>query len=160
MSRPTGLKYILKKENPTSFKKGKKVSGNPFPKGHSPWNKGKKTNLHPPNTFKRGQYAKEKNVNWKGGITALVKQIRQSFKSRQWKSDIFQRDDYTCQECGSKGVEIQAHHIKRFSLIISENHISTLEQALDCEELWNINNGLTLCKDCHIKTENYGNYKK
>jgi len=31
-----------------------------------------------------------------------------------------------------------------------------LEQAVNCEELWNINNGITLCKECHKKTDSYG----
>lgn len=29
------------------------------------------------------------------------------------------------------------------------NDITTYEQAMDCEELWNINNGVTYCKGCH-----------
>jgi len=32
---------------------------------------------------------------------------------------------------------------------VSEFRIKTFEQALTCEELWNINNGETLCKKCH-----------
>src|SRR3990167_1127604 len=39
----------------------------------------------------------EKNHNWQGGITALQKQIRRCFLYRQWRSDVFTRDDFTCQ---------------------------------------------------------------
>jgi len=91
----------------------------------------------------------EKSSNWKGGITLLTKQIRQSFKYRQWRSDVFTRDDFTCQECGKRGCYIVAHHIKAFSVIFAEYKIKTLEEALTCEEFWNINNGLTLCEECH-----------
>jgi hypothetical protein len=93
----------------------------------------------------------EKNHLWKGGITPLVKIIRQCFKMRQWRSDIFSRDDFICQDCGMRGGILNAHHIKRFSIILKENNIKTLEDALMCEELWNINNGKTLCKKCHNK---------
>jgi len=94
----------------------------------------------------------ERSHLWKGGITPLNKQIRSSFKNRQWRSDVFTRDDFTCQNCNQQGGKLNAHHIKPFAQIISENHIKTFIQAMECEELWNINNGITLCKDCH-KTE-------
>ena len=43
-----------------------------------------------------------------------------------------------------------------FSDIIIENNIKTLEDALQCKQLGDINNGITLCKKCHELTENYG----
>jgi len=30
--------------------------------------------------------------------------------------------------------------------------VSVLEQALNCDKLWDINNGRTLCRKCHKKT--------
>lgn len=104
----------------------------------------------------------DKSPNWKGGISTIKNQIYHNFKYRQWRSDVFLRDEWTCQECGIKGGfgnKIEAHHLKSLKIIISENNIKTLQEALDCEELWNINNGQTLCKDCHKKTDSYG-YKK
>ena len=86
---------------------------------------------------------------WKGGITPLNEQIRHSFYYRQWRSDIFTRDEYTCQECLVIGGVLHAHHIKRFSQIIEDNNITSMDDAIACEELWNINNGITLCKSCH-----------
>lgn len=149
--RPSGLKYKKHKENPTSFKKGqkpwntdtkgfKKPNSGSFKKGE---HRSKKTE------FKIGDTSKEKNCRWKGGITPLNKVIRHCFKYRQWISDIFTRDDYTCQKCGQRGCYLEAHHIKEFHIIMEENKIKSIEQALDCEELWNINNGKTLCKKCH-----------
>lgn len=93
-----------------------------------------------------------KNANWCGGITLLRKQIRDCFKSRQWRSDILTRDNFTCQKCGQHGGKLEVHHTpKTFAIIIKEYKIKTLQDALDCEELWNINNGITLCKKCHHK---------
>jgi len=99
---------------------------------------------------------KGKNCKWwKGGVTGLGTTIRSSFKYRQWISDIFTRDDFICQGCFSRGGKLHAHHIKAFSLILKENKIKSLKDALSCEELWNINNGRTLCFQCHKKTDNY-----
>jgi len=103
----------------------------------------------------------EKGSNWKGGLTVLSYSIRNSFKMRQWRSDVFTRDDYTCQECGirsgnGKTVVLNADHINSFASIISRNNIKNTEEAYVCEELWNINNGRTLCIDCHKKTDTYG----
>ena len=93
----------------------------------------------------------EKSYLWKGGITLLTKQIRGCFEYRQWRSDIFTRDDFTCQECGKRGCYFHAHHIKSFTSILQYYEITTIEEALECSELWNINNGITLCKKCHRK---------
>lgn len=92
-----------------------------------------------------------KNPSWKGGITPLNHAIRDSFNMRQWRSDVFTRDNFYCQICGQHGGELHADHIKLFSVIMEENKINTFEKSLICEELWNINNGRTLCKKCHLK---------
>jgi len=93
-----------------------------------------------------------RNPNWQGGISSLNKTIRRSFEYRQWRSDVYTRDEYTCQECGdNSGGNLIAHHIKSLSILIYYYEITTLEEALKCEELWNINNGITLCERCHGK---------
>lgn len=93
---------------------------------------------------------REKNFNWKGGITPLTKQIRGCFEYKQWRSDIFIRDDFTCLVCKKRGGDLEVdHNPKMFSEIIEEYAIKDMEQALVCSELWDINNGRTLCVDCH-----------
>ena len=92
---------------------------------------------------------------WKGGYNSLPDKIRRLYEYRQWRSDVFTRDDYTCQECGFMGY-IEADHIKSFRTIINEYNIETVEGALLCSELWDINNGRTLCSPCHKNTDNYG----
>lgn len=94
---------------------------------------------------------------WKGGVTNLRKLIRGCFLYRQWRSDVFTRDNFTCVLCFARGVELNAdHYPKSFALILHKNNIASLEEALICEEFWDINNGRTLCKNCHLKTPNHG----
>jgi len=140
------------------FKKGNKLWDNEkvkktqFKKGQKSWITGKKApwakNL--PQAFERGQ----RPWNWDGGKSKLRNRLWHCWKYRQWHSDIFERDDYTCQECGLRGCKLEAHHIEQLAVIIKRNKIKTYEEAMDCEEIWNINNGLTLCCKCHNKTKN------
>jgi 5-methylcytosine-specific restriction endonuclease McrA len=69
--------------------------------------------------------------------------------------DVLKRDGYTCLECGYRGKGLEVHHIKPFALIIKENKIITVEQGIDCYELWHYENAVTLCKPCHKKTDTY-----
>lgn len=84
---------------------------------------------------------------WKGGSTKESELLRASAKTKNWRKEVFERDDYTCQDCGAKNgngetVYLVAHHIKRWS---------------DYPELrWDVDNGMTLCRECHKKTDNYG----
>lgn len=100
----------------------------------------------------RGRFSGNNSPNWKGGITPLTKIIRHCFKYRQWRSDVFTRDDYACQVCGirsgnGKAVYLEAdHYPKMFSEIFAEYKIKSLDEALACEEFWNINNGRTVCR--------------
>ena len=97
---------------------------------------------------------REKSHLWKGGITPMVLLIRSCFAYRQWRSDVFTRDDYTCQQCGVRGTYLEAdHYPKMFTIIFKENNIKSIEQALECAEFWNINNGRTLSRSCHDKTK-------
>lgn len=100
----------------------------------------------------------EKSHLWKGGITELNNQVRSCFKYRQWRSDVFTRDNYTCQTCYNRGGrDVNAdHYPKMFAEIMKEYNIKSLEDAINCQELWNINNGRTLCITCHKTTETYG----
>lgn len=92
----------------------------------------------------------EKSHSWKGGITGLNRSIRNCGKMNEWRLSVFRRDGYICKECGfSKGKILQAHHVISFKQIMSENNIKTFNDALNCSFLWDISNGITLCKSCH-----------
>lgn len=91
------------------------------------------------------------NFNWKGGITPLTRKIRALKEYSEWRLSVFIRDDFTCMMCSHKGGYLHAHHLKHFNEIITENKISSMEEAINCLELWFISNGITLCKKCHKK---------
>jgi len=99
---------------------------------------------------RKGKNTGSKNPMWKGGITSIYMQIRTHYLYRQWRSNVFTRDNFTCQECGKKDCKLNTHHKKSFNSILQKYEITTMEEALECSELWNINNGITLCEKCHI----------
>lgn len=110
---------------------------------------------NPTKGIKRPKTCGEKHHNWKGGVSGFRGQLYHSIEYRQWRSDVFQRDNYTCVWCGTCGYKLEADHIVPFSYIVKKYNIKTVQQGLDCNELWNINNGRTLCKECHKKTDTY-----
>ena len=87
----------------------------------------------------------EKSNFWKGGITPINKIIRTSSEYKLWRKSVFERDNYTCIWCGIRGKELNADHIKPFALF------PELRFAID--------NGRTLCRGCHQKTDTWGNRK-
>lgn len=121
-----------------------------FKKGVVSLNWGKKANVETrlkQRLARIGRFSGEKCGTWKGGITPINKAIRSSDTYKQWRTSIFIRDDFTCQDCGTKHIYVVAHHIKPFSLY----------PELRFEE----GNGITLCQDCHKKTESFaGKIKK
>lgn len=107
----------------------------------------------------------DKSGGWKGGITPLRELIRDLAEETEWRKKVFVRDNYTCQSCFKRGFRIEAHHIKEFSIIFKE-FLSEYSQYNPIEDkyalvalsrqyskFWDINNGLTLCRECHDKVE-------
>jgi 5-methylcytosine-specific restriction endonuclease McrA len=91
---------------------------------------------------------------WKGGLTRLQQTIRNSYEYTSWRDKIYKRDQYTCIVCG-KQRHLQAHHVKAMSIILRNNGIKSFDGAIKCDEIWDVNNGQTLCETCHVKTDNY-----
>lgn len=100
-----------------------------------------------------------KHPNWQGGISKVSKsfklQIRRLPEYKIWRRNVFIRDDFTCQRCSTKGGSLQAHHKIAFKDILIMNNIKTAEEAIKCDMLWNIDNGVTYCRGCHIRVTWY-----
>jgi len=109
---------------------------NPYAVSHTSWNKGKK---HP-------AIAGEKHFAWKGGRSRGYKTGYYSAEYKRWRISVFERDSFTCQSCRQIGGYITAHHIKSFT------YYPKLRFELD--------NGITLCEECHKLTDNYGGKAK
>lgn len=84
-----------------------------------------------PRPYQQGKH----HGNWLGGLTPKHTKIRNSLDYANWRTGVFERDDYTCQECEVRGGKLNAHHILPFS------------QFPDLR--LNIDNGKTLCEPCH-----------
>jgi hypothetical protein len=103
-----------------------------------------------PSPFKgisKPEYSGDKHWNWQGGKTKMDKKLRNSLDYKIWREAVFARDNWTCTNCGDKSkadnyVYLEADHIKLWSLY------PELRFAID--------NGRTLCKDCHTQTDTYG----
>lgn len=125
----------------------------------SPWNKGlkKETDLRVLNNAKSISKSSKGNPRpkgWKhteetkykiseGIIKAYDKIGRKKHRSyrhvgsnyEKWRKLVFDRDSFICCMCHQVGGKLQAHHIKEWSKY---------------EELrYNIDNGVTLCVECH-----------
>lgn len=91
----------------------------------------KNNGVHPPQAKGKEHY------NWKGGVTPEIKKIRNSIEFQLWRSSVFARDNWTCYKCEEKGGRLHSHHIRNFA------RWKLLRFAID--------NGITLCKKCHIE---------
>jgi hypothetical protein len=154
-SKLRGLKHPGRKQTPEH---NRKIGLSKLGKKRKPFSEEWKSNISKGHIgINRG----EKSSSWKGGITDLRHLIRSSFKYRQWRSDCFTRDNFTCLFCRCHGGELQVdHYPKTFKEILDDYKIKTLEDSYICEEMWNLNNGRTLCKKCHLKTNTWGKPKK
>ena len=135
-------------------------------KGYIPWNKGLKLDkekypnvgFQVGNRFKgmEGKKHSEKtkieisahhqgisSKEWSGFRQKFLKRLRNNSKWKIWRELVFLRDNFTCQNSNCKycdnqiGVFLHPHHIKPISLYF--------------ELVYNIDNGITYCKDFHLK---------
>jgi endogenous inhibitor of DNA gyrase (YacG/DUF329 family) len=62
------------------------------------------------------------------------------------------RDMFTCQKCKQRGKYLEAHHIISLRKIIKDNKL-TYDNFHNCEQLWDLDNGITYCSDCHMEED-------
>ncbi len=84
---------------------------------------------------RKHNYKREKHHLWRGGGD-----FRTYTDYQDWRIKVFGRDNFTCQMCGDRGGTLNAHHV------------------LPCRNfpdlVYDVNNGITLCWECHKKTFN------
>jgi 5-methylcytosine-specific restriction endonuclease McrA len=88
----------------------------------------------------------------------LKLKIRNTTQYLNWRIAVLRRDNFTCKICHAsvkenKTSRLEVHHPKAFDDICKENNVSTKEQALECKELWNVKNGISICYRCHKDVE-------
>lgn len=95
--------------------------------------------------------AHTKEKEFTGFKRTFNKRLRGNLKYIEWRKAVYERDNYTCQDCFRKNLYLMAHHIIFLNDILKQNNIISLEQAENCKELWDLDNGITLCVKCHQK---------
>src|SRR3990167_1607003 len=114
-----------------------------FKIGLSPWNKGLKNPIlisEKSREVSRKRWLGENNPRWRGGVYPEHLRLRWSLQHKEWSKMIKKRDNYTCILCGKVGGKLHADHIKPFALYPTER--------------FELNNGQTLCIECHkLKTQ-------
>ena len=98
----------------------------------------------------------EEHHCWKGGDNKWYLALRNCGKYKLWRTSCIKRDKHKCIKCGEKDDELNVHHIIPFIDIIKSHSITNSEEGNKCEELWDIDNGITLCHNCHFQ-EHYKN---
>jgi len=101
-----------------------------------------------------------KNPNWKNGITPLYNTIRTLPQMINWRNAVFKRDNYKDHLSGCSPTpknQLEAHHITPFNQLLKKYNIRSISDAINCEALWDINNGITMLKTSHQAYHNmYG----
>lgn len=153
-------------QNNLTVERREKLSVLAIQRGYGKWMKGKIANLGFLESAKSrlGKtyeeiYGKEKGqkeadkrkqsnqMHWEGHIrNGCRDKHNPESLYKTWRKQVFERDDYICQECKVVGSKLHAHHIKEWATF------PDLRYVLD--------NGQTLCVKCHSeKHENVGLFK-
>ena len=128
MPKPESLDNLLTKGIKFRFFKGQKA-----------WNKG----------IKMSQAFREKckETHITTGSTSENKIARMSIDFKDWRMQVFERDEYTCRGCYRMGGRLVPHHIFSFTKYVKDRY--------------NVDNGITLCENCHLefhKTYGFKNF--
>lgn len=86
----------------------------------------------------------EDHWNWKGGICSDRRLAMAKKKYKEWRRQVFERDNYACQKCDQIGRKLRAHHIYNY--------------ANNKDRCFNVSNGITLCEKCHRKFHNINGF--
>lgn len=92
----------------------------------------------------------ENNPFYNPNLTYTERMIKRNYTEyHEFVKEVFERDKYTCANCGQHGGSLQVHHLNGYNW--------------DKENRVNPNNGVTLCNACHKEFHSlygYGNNTK
>jgi hypothetical protein len=88
--------------------------------------------------------------DWNGYSTPLSNQIRHLKQYKKLTKYIIERDNNKDWITGEECIYPDVHHLKEMRDIIKDNAIKTIEDAINCKELWDAENLITLEHYNHI----------
>lgn len=91
----------------------------------------------------------EAHYRWAGGVSKLAQSIRTMTEYRRWADAVRERDG-KCARCGAVD-NLESHHKTLFSDLLRKHGVDSRDGARKCAELWDINNGETLCQEHHYE---------
>lgn len=109
-----------------------------------------------------------KSYMWKGKKALYNLRIRDAIANtvmyRKWRNEIKARDKHTCVNCGESKGNLHVHHIYPIASIIKEENWN-YDRWTDLfktprSRLWDINNGVTICSNCHNSLISYALQRK
>jgi len=78
----------------------------------------------------------ENSTHWQGGTSRTNRQTDMARADyREWRRQVYERDNHTCTRCNKRGSRLNAHHI------LDYHHYPDLR--------YEVSNGTTLCVKCH-----------
>lgn len=125
-------------------RKGCGPNSGSFKKGHKTWIKGKTHSEKTKNILSekfKGRTAWNKGM---GDKTNYYKKLRNSIEYKSWRKEVFERDNYRCQLC-----EIRSGDGNGKTVYLHPHHIKCIKNS--SELVYDVDNGVTLCKKCHFK---------
>ena len=86
----------------------------------------------------------ENNPYWNPNLTQEERELGRNIEGyEEWRKQVYERDNYTCQLTGKRGSNLNAHHLNGYNW--------------DKEHRTDINNGITLSEEAHtLFHKNYG----
>jgi 5-methylcytosine-specific restriction endonuclease McrA len=96
---------------------------------------------------RKNKYTGENNPNWKGGRSQLIKNIYKTSEYIEWQKKCMERDNFRCIICGeNRKTYLTVHHL--------------YSKDIYFDKIFDVDNGVTICKKCHRKFHNHYGYGK
>ncbi len=132
-SEETKLKLSQKLQGRTlSIEHKLKISEVAKANGHGKWMKGKPRSEETKLKIRQSQRARFEGIERGVDVNVLS---RSCWEYTEWRTAVFERDDYTCQDCGQVGGKLNSHHISPWDEFPELRYV--------------VSNGKTLCGNCH-----------